>query len=180
VTPEFLQLVDDAVAASQGKYVNRTQLIRDAVEHYARFIKEGGLKLAIDQEQDKISPEEEQYKLSVEKTLDLIKEWEIDDSLSVFGEDIEQCAKELAAEIKKKHVQKEVWRDSMVQKAMRKKLEDNVYPKGMWDGKRRFRKKMAREWVEALRKHLDILRAAAKELIEDPERQNLEPYQEWL
>ena len=176
VTPEFLQLVDEAITASKGKYTNRTQLIRDAVELYARYVKEGGLKRPKQEEPEKLSGKEEEFELSVEKAKDLIDEWTIDE---LFVEDAEEYSEDLADKAKGKHLRRDVWRDSRVQKAMRKKLEDEIYPKGVWDGKRRFRKKKAKEWIEALRKHLGILGSAAKELVEDHDFKG-EVYQEWL
>lgn len=176
VSHEFLQLIDQAVA--KGDYKNRTEFIRHAAELYARHLLEPGQGL---EQPDTLSEKEQEYKVSVETTIDLIKDFQKNLADATF-EDEEELVKEFAEEVKRKGLRKTItlWYDDRIRKAMRRALRDEIYPTAFFDGKRRFRKKKAREWVEILRKELRIPRLAAQELVEDPDLQNLKPYQEWI
>lgn len=156
VTPDFLRLVDDAITASEGKYTTRTELVRDAVELYARYIKEGGLKRTRQEKPEAPSKEDQDHETSVEIAIDLINDLRKEMEGEEFGtflslKDIGDFGEDFATKIRKEGLRTSmtVWSDDRVRKAMRKALQEEVYPKGFWDGKRKFRKKMAREWVEA-------------------------------
>lgn len=185
VTPEFLRLVDDAVRASEGKYATRTELVRDAVELYARYIKEGGLKRTRQEKPETSSKEDQEHEASVEAVVDHIndlrKEMEGEELVTFLSlKGIEDFVEDFATKIRKEGLRTSiaVWSDDRVRKAMRKALQEEVYPKGFWDGKRKFRKKIAGEWIEVLRKQLRIPNAVARELVQEPEPK-YEEYQEW-
>jgi Arc/MetJ-type ribon-helix-helix transcriptional regulator len=168
VTPGLLSLVDKAVEASDNRYQTRTDLVRDAIEFYSRDVSEGGLK------RTKLEPEESneddsEHEANVEEALELIKD--------LSDTDIETI-EEFASEANRKDLPKSAWADDRVQTAMRKTLRNEVYPEGVWDGLRKFRKRKSREYAEVLRKGLAIPRSVAKQLVEDPNFSGKD-YQEW-
>jgi Arc/MetJ-type ribon-helix-helix transcriptional regulator len=169
VTSGLLDLIDKAVEASEGKYVTRTDLVRDAIEFFSRHVTEGGLKQSKVEETEESSKKDLEHEANVEEALQLIKELE---------ETSIEAVEELASVSEEKALPKSVWSDDRVQKSMRKALRDEIYPAGFWDGTRRFRRRKAREYVEALRKPLAIPRSAAKQLVENPDFQG-EQYEEW-
>jgi Arc/MetJ-type ribon-helix-helix transcriptional regulator len=180
VTQEFLQLIDEAIAASEGKYATRPDLVRDAIELYARHIKEGGLKRIKQEEDETPSAEDQEYEASVEALVGMVHDFQ--DSLEDIGfEDIGELAEEFSKEVKQKNLLRPItlWSDDRVRKAMRIALREEVYPKSLWDEARKFRKRRAKDWVEALRKSLRISTAQAQELVLDPDFKGAE-YQEWI
>lgn len=167
-TPEFLKFIDEAIEASEGKYTTRAEFTRDAIEGFARYIKEGGLKRGYEEREDP-SELDKEHESDVEEALELIKETEDTDLESL---------REFAEKAKMRALQKSVWSDQRVQKATRRLLKDEVYPRDFWSDEPRFRRRKAREYTEALRHILEIPRSIAKELIEDPIFKGRE-YQEW-
>ncbi len=167
-TPELLTFIDEAIEASEGKYTTRAEFTRDAIEGFARYVKEGGLKRS-HEENEEPSEQDKEHEAGVEEALELIKETE--------ETDIESF-REFAEKAKEKALQKSVWSDHRVQKATRRLLKDEVYPRDFWSDETRFRKKRARAYTEVLRNVLEIPRSIAKELIEDPIFKGKE-YQEW-
>ena len=167
-TPEFLKFIDEAIEASEGKYTTRAEFTRDAIEGFARYIKDGGLKRGYE-ESEVPSELDKEHESDVQEALALVKE--IEDT------DIESLG-EFAEKTKERSLQKSVWSDLRIQKAIRRLLKEEVYPRDFWSEEARFRKRKAREYTEVLRKTLEIPRSIAKELIEDPIFKGKE-YQEW-
>jgi Arc/MetJ-type ribon-helix-helix transcriptional regulator len=179
---EFLQEVDEAVELSKGKYENRSDLVRDVVGRYTRFIKEGGLDRLRQTEEEAWKEEkptlarDKKYEASVKTALNLIEDLE-DFSIPFLSDNFEDFIEE--AKEKKLIGQTAVWSDSRIQKAMRDVFRDEVYSEESWDGKRKFRAAKAKEWRVALAKKIKIPEPVAKNLVEDPAFADLEPYEEW-
>jgi len=176
VNRRLLQEMQEAVDASDGKYENKSELARDAIERRIRFIKEGGLTRISEDEEEPPTKHDKEYEASVKAALELIKDL-AESGITVFDSfDFEDFIEEASeAKLIKKTA---VWSDPRVQKAMQNLLRDDVYPAGMWDQKRKFRENEAKEWTEAFRKGLKIPRSVARNLVEDPAFADAEPYEE--
>jgi Arc/MetJ-type ribon-helix-helix transcriptional regulator len=169
VTRELLNLIDRAVKSSEGRFLTRTDLIRSAAETLSHEVLEGSWKQTRAEEPEESTKDDLEHEANVEEALDLISGLEDSDIETV---------EELTSEAKEKELPKSVWSDDRVQKTMRKIVRDHVYPSGLWDGIRRYRRQKSREYVEVLRKGLAIPRSVAKQLVENPDFQG-EQYEEW-
>jgi len=184
-TKELLHKIDEEVELSKGKYETRSDLVRDAVDRHMRHLKEARLRPPREHDSKSVSEEVElpserdkAYEKEVKTALSIIEQSEdsdipILDILEVGVEDITDEAKE-----KRLIGKTAVWSDERVQKAMRKRLQDLVYPKSFWDETRKFRKAEAKKWITGLRKYLKIPPSVAENLVLEPTLQGLESYEE--